>query len=69
MLCGDLDGWDVGRWEVQEGVDICIHIADSLCCTAETKHNFVKQLYPNVLIKRLFPSFSARKWSLQRMSE
>ena len=38
MLCGDLEEWDVGwGWgEVREGGDICIHIADSLCCTAET---------------------------------
>ena len=38
MLCGDLDGWDGegGRKEVQEGGDICIHVADSLHCTAET---------------------------------
>ena len=37
MLCGDLDGWDGGRRgrEVQEGGDICIHIVDSLLCTAE----------------------------------
>ena len=38
VLCDDLDGWD-GGWggrEVQEGGDICIHTADSLCCTAET---------------------------------
>ena len=38
MLYDDLDGgmvgWD-GR-EVQEGGDICIHRADSLCCTVET---------------------------------
>ena len=25
-----------GGREVQEGGDICIHIADSLCCTAES---------------------------------
>ena len=32
MLCGDLNGWDVGgvRRDVQEGGDICIHITDSL---------------------------------------
>ena len=36
ILCGDLDGWEGGGKEVQEGRDICIHIADSLCCTAET---------------------------------
>ena len=37
MLCGDLDGWDgaEGR-EVQEGGDIYIDVADSLCCIAET---------------------------------
>jgi len=26
----------VGGREAQEGGDICIHMADSLCCTAET---------------------------------
>ena len=31
MLCGDLNGK-----EIQKRGDICIHIADSLCCTAET---------------------------------
>ena len=36
MLCDDLDGWDGGGREVQEGGDIRIHIADSLHCTAET---------------------------------
>ena len=39
VLCDDLDGWDGGGGrgrEVQEGGDICIHIADSLRCTAET---------------------------------
>ena len=34
---GDLAGWDErnGR-EVQDGGAICIHMADSLFCTAET---------------------------------
>ena len=38
MLCDDLDGQDGvgGGREVQEEGDICIHIADSLHCTAET---------------------------------
>ena len=36
MLCDDLDGWDVGEGEVQEGEDTGIRIADSLRCTAET---------------------------------
>ena len=38
MFCDDLEGWD-GGWvgkEVQEGGVICIHIADSHCCMAET---------------------------------
>ena len=38
VLCDDLEGWD-GGWggrEALEGRDRCIHIADSLCCTAET---------------------------------
>ena len=39
MLCDDLAGWDVAGWsgrEAPEGGDICILIADSCCCTAET---------------------------------
>ena len=38
MPCDDIDGWDGGGdgREVQEGGDICIHIADSLHYTAET---------------------------------
>ena len=35
MLFDDLDAWDRGR-EVREGGDMCVHIADSLHCTAET---------------------------------
>ena len=35
VLCDNLDGWDGGR-EAQEGGNICMHIADSLHCTAET---------------------------------
>ena len=35
MLCDDLEGWDreSGR-EAQERGDICILIADSLCCVS-----------------------------------
>ena len=40
MLCDDLDGWDGsgcrGGREAPEGGNICILMADSLCCTAET---------------------------------
>ena len=41
MLSDDLDEWDgvgVGGREVQEGGDMSIFIADSLCCIAETNH-------------------------------
>ena len=39
MLCDHLEGWDrEGGREMQEGGDtvLCMHTADSLCCTAET---------------------------------
>ena len=38
VLSDDLEGWGEARgWkQAQEGGDICIHIADSLRCTAET---------------------------------
>ena len=32
VTCDDLEGRDAGE---EEG-DVCIHVADSLCCTAET---------------------------------
>ena len=35
MLCDNPEGW--GGREVQEGGDICILMADSRCCVAETK--------------------------------
>ena len=39
VLCDHLEGWD-GGWEGDSRGrgfgDICIHIADSLCYTAET---------------------------------
>jgi len=34
----------VGR-EAREGGDVCLHIADSHSCTAET--NIIKQIYSN----------------------
>ena len=39
VLYCDLDEWEGGGGggrDVQEGGDICTHLADSLCCTAET---------------------------------
>ena len=35
MLRDDLEGWNGGR-EAQQEVGICIYMADSHCCTAET---------------------------------
>ena len=36
-ICADLEGWagGIGK-EIQKPRDICIHVADSLHCTAET---------------------------------
>ena len=48
VLCDDLEGWDrgwVGR-EVQEGGDMCIHVADSRGCTTETNTACKATLYP-----------------------
>ena len=37
MICDDLEGWDMeGGREAQKEGDIYVHIADSLCYTAET---------------------------------
>ena len=37
MLCEDLEGWDGGRGGgVQEGENVCIHMAGSHFCTVET---------------------------------
>ena len=37
MLCKDLEGWDRAVvWEGGSRKDICTHIADALCCTADT---------------------------------
>ena len=38
VLCGNLEGWDgvgVGR-DIHKGGDVCIPMADSCQCTAET---------------------------------
>ena len=36
MLSDDLEGWDRGWDEVQEGEEKCIQITDALHCTGET---------------------------------
>ena len=40
MLCDDLEGWN-GGWQEEGSTGrgyVYTHMADSLCCTAETKH-------------------------------
>ena len=45
MLCNDLEGWVRGGGrEAQDGGDICVHVADSHCCTTETNTKFILQL-------------------------
>ena len=39
VFCDDLDGWD-GVGEAQEGGDLCMRMADSLPCIAETNTTF-----------------------------
>ena len=41
VLCDNLEGWE----GVQEGGDICVPVADSWCCMAET--NTIKRLSSN----------------------
>ena len=36
MLFDDFEWWEEGLGEVSEGGDLCILIADSCSCTAET---------------------------------
>ena len=36
MLCDDREEWGGAGREDEEGGDLCIHTADSLCSTAET---------------------------------
>ena len=38
QLCDDLEGWDEGGERKPKRKNICVHVADSLCCTAETNH-------------------------------
>ena len=56
MLCDDLEGKDEeGGREVQEGGDICTHIADSLCCTAESNTTLKNNYTPIKKKKRKKP--------------
>ena len=41
---------DLNEKEIQKRGDVCIHIADSLCCTAET--NIVKKPHSNKKIQK-----------------
>ena len=63
--CADLFKWQrKGGREAQEGGDICIHIADSRCCTGEInttlKSNYtpIKDIKTNDKEQRKSPTFS-----------
>lgn len=47
MFCDDLEGWDKGRGEAQEGGDMCKIMTNLHCCMAENQQNTVKQFSPN----------------------
>ena len=53
-LFGELNGK-----EIQKGGDVCICMADSLCCTAET--NIVKQLFSNKIFRKEEMSYGHEK--------
>ena len=62
MLCDHLEGWE-GDTRGRGYGDICIHIADSLCYTAET-NNIVKQLYSSKDVKKMYILlFKHLKWT------
>ena len=53
MLCDDLEGWDrKDKREAQEGGDICILTADSLCCTTETNTTLYSNYTPIKIKKK-----------------
>ena len=74
MLCDHLEGWDREGGSRGRGYwDICMHIADSFCCTAET-NNTVKQLCANKDIfkkKRalIFFSYTGKHADVKEMGE
>ena len=49
----------LGRKEIQKGGDVCVCMADSLCCTAET--NIVKQLFSNKIFRKEEMSYGHEK--------
>ena len=54
---------------MQEGGNLCIQIADSLCCTAETKHNIVKQFYSNLTKRTQNPGVVQTKYGVKGLAE
>ena len=47
VLCGDLNGK-----EIQKRGGICVHIADSLCCTVETNRTLYSNYTPIKIKKK-----------------
>ena len=60
MLCGDLNGKEIYKAE-----DICIPVADSLCCTAET-NTTLSSNYTPIQINFLKKGTSKEKDNQQR---
>ena len=47
MICDNLEEWDGGDGkEATEGGDICMHRADSCCCTGETNTTLQNKYTP-----------------------
>ena len=46
VFCDDLEWWDGGRRELQEGGDICVGMVDSLPCTAVTNTTLYSNYTP-----------------------
>ena len=49
VLCGDLNGK-----EIQKRGGICVHIADSLCCTVETNRTLYSNYTPIKIKKNIY---------------
>ena len=46
VFCDDLEWWDGGRREPQEGGDTCVCMVDSLCCTTVTNTTLYSNYTP-----------------------
>ena len=64
MLCDDLGGWDGGCGRKAKGRgDICMHIIDSRCCSAENHCKAIILHFFKKSAKSLFPCKVTNSWS------